>query len=532
MTPDTEHLKRELEGRRKAYATCKRRGLRSLSSGALDDALFWFHTAGFIGSHYHFGEWADPDIDRAVRRIATALGRAAGPDSAARPAAGRVAHLTSNVLDGGGHTEILLTWSDFIRKWGDTEQHLISSEWTDSTVHGPDNLETYARMLGRPRLCPGSLTPTERVRWLYEQLTEVRPSLVVMHVTPADVFSVCAALMLRDSTGASLAYFNHADHVFGLGTSFADRVIEFRREGARYSVWRRGVEPEKIRFVPLGSRPRPQAALSRGELCVPADATVSLTVAQYYKLVPDGHWDYGKVIRDLLESEPRHYHLVVGHGPESAVAGVMKNFEASPPSVASRLVWLGRRTDVGALLGAADFLIESFPFAGGTLRVDAMRAGAAVVSIRNARWPLITETDAFGADYPLVAATNEDVLRFSRMLIKDAGLRSLYRRQLSERYEAVFSERVLSETLREALLGRAGVAPPPDFGTRPEYDLLYAVALDGRAIDLREVVRFTENQIKYAHTPDYGERLTQLRDVAKESLKYRLRRLLSNSSAP
>jgi hypothetical protein len=372
------------------------------------------------------------------------------------------------------------------------------------------------------------------VRWIYEQLMEVRPSLVVMHVTPADVFSVCAALMLRDSTGASLVYFNHADHVFSLGMSFADRVVEFRREGARYSVWLRGVEPGKIRFVPLGSRSRPQAAVSREELGVPADGTLSLTVAQYYKIVPDDHWDYGKVIHDLLVGEPRHYHLVVGHGPEASVAGVMKNFEASPPSVASRLVWLGRRTDVGALLGAADFLIESFPFPGGTLRVDAMRAGAAVVSIRNARWPLITETDAYGADYPLVATSNEEVLRFSRMLIEDAGLRDRYRRQLSERYEAVFAEPVLSETLRAALLEPATAAPPTpaDLGPRPEYDLLYAVGLHGRAVNFQEVVRFTENQLGYAHTPGYGERLTELRDVARASLRYRLRRLLSKSSAP
>jgi glycosyltransferase involved in cell wall biosynthesis len=499
MTNREDRIERELRRRRAVYETCKARAVEHLRRARLDDALFWFSAAGVVGWNYHFGEWCDPEIDRALVEIAQTLHEKLPVKTGDRKPHGPIAHLTSSIVDGGGHTEVILAWCGLLKRYEDAEQFLVSSEWINSREHGRNNLGSLSESVDGCHLCPKDLSPTGKILWLYERLREAGPETVILHVNPNDVMALCAALMLRRSTGARLVFFNHADHVFSLGLRLADRIIEYRREGARYSVGHRGVEPERIRVVPLGSRSRNSAKVSRAELGVPENRTVSMTIAAYYKLVPDEDWNFGQAIYELLSAEPDHYHIVVGHGPQAIIRNIMGRFKAAPAEVHSRLVWLGRRTDIDALLAASDFLIESFPLAGGTLRTDAMRVGIPIVSITNTRWPLITETGAFPEAYPLIAASNEEVVGFSRLLIADAGLRSLYARQLSERYEEAFSEAVIVSALHDALRAQATGAAFPDLTEKPEYDLRYAVALGNKTINIHEIEEIIEAHIGFKH---------------------------------
>jgi glycosyltransferase involved in cell wall biosynthesis len=497
MPNQEDKIERELRLRRAAYETCRARAFEHLAQERPDDALFWFSAAGVVGWNYHFGQWGDAEIDRALTEIAQALcAKHKAVDVKPR---GRVTHLTSSIVDGGGHTEVILAWCDLLKRYENARQTLVSSEWIDSREHGRNSLGSLSESVDAYHLCPKGSSPTEKVSWLYERLMEAGPETVILHVNPNDVLALCAALMLRRSTGARLVFFNHADHVFSLGMSAADRVIEYRPKGARYSIGHRAVEPERIYLVPLGSRPRSSPQVSRTELGVPENCTVSITIAAYYKLVPDEGWNFGRAIYELLSAEPRHYHLIVGHGSHGVVGHIMGHFKTAPAEVRARLVWLGRRTDVDALLKASDFLVESFPLTGGTLRTDAMRAGTPVVSIKNTRWDLITETGAFPEDYPLVATSNEEVIRFSRLLISDAALRALYGRRLAERYREAFSETAVAAALRNALWAQEAGKACPDLTEKPEYDLRYAVALGSRAVNIHQIEETVDAHIGFKH---------------------------------
>jgi glycosyltransferase involved in cell wall biosynthesis len=497
MSNQDDRIERELRRRRAVYETCRARAFEHLEQARLDDALFWFSAAGVVGWNYHFGEWRDAEIDRALADVAGALHEKLPVQAADREPRGRVTHLTSSVVDGGGHTEVILAWCDLLKRYENAEQSLVSSEWINSREHGRNNLGALSETVDAYHLCPKALSPTEKVLWLYERLLKAGPATLILHVNPNDVLALCAALMLRRSTGARLVFFNHADHVFSLGMTLAERVIEYRRAGALYSMGHRGIEPERLYIVPLGCRPRASSKVSRAELGVPDNCTVSITVAAYYKLVPDEGWNFGRAIYELLSAEPGHYHLMVGHGSQAVVRDIMGHFKTAPAEVRSRLVWLGRRTDIDALLEATDFLIESFPLAGGALRTDAMRARLPVVSITNTRWPLITETGAFPEDYPLIATSNEEVVRFGRLLISDASLRSLYGRQLAERYREAFSETAIASALRSALWAREAGNAFPDLNEKPEYDLRYAVALGNRAVNIHEIEEIIDAHIGF-----------------------------------
>lgn len=460
MTVKDANIDAEIARRRALFETAKGRAVQSSDT---DAKLYWFGLAATIGWKCHFGQWRDAEIDAALAEIAATLCPQTKPSGSR---VGHVVHLTSNILDGGGHTEVILTWREMMEKWGGIEQHFISSEWFDSRSVGAGNLDKLPQE--RTHLCSRRLTPAQRVAWIYERLAAIRPETIVLHINPNDVMSLCAVLMLRRNFQTKVIFFDHADHTFSVGMSCADRVIEQRPAAARLTAAYRGVAPEKIYVVPLTSRTRPlQAELSRTLFGIPEDATVSMTVAALYKLRPNKQWDYGVTLRKLLERQPTHYHLMVGHGAADVEAEIKRELSGEAQK---RVVWLGRRTDLDALFGIADFLIESFPLMGGMLRLDAMRAACPVVAVTTRGWSVFADTGVFGEDYPLVAESEEEVLKFSRMLIEDESLRATLGGQLKERFRTYYSETVVSNLLRAAIEGDPSVVPgmetPPVFDSR------------------------------------------------------------------
>ncbi|HEY0003255.1 MAG TPA: hypothetical protein VGB17_00495, partial [Pyrinomonadaceae bacterium] len=332
---------------------------------------------------------------------------------------------------------------------------------------------------------------------------------IVLHINPDDVFSLCAALMLRHTTGARIVFFNHADDGFSAGLSLADRVIEFREASALFSRFVKKIEPRKLWIVPLTSRLRPRAAkMKRAEFGIPEGCTVSLTVAQLYKLLPDGHWNYGQTIKALLEREPDHYHILIGPGPEEIKKRLLDNFQSSSPEVASRFIRLEGQSEIAPFLMLADFLIESFPRMGGILRIDAMRHGLPIVAVRNTALNIFSETGALPADYPLVALSNEDVVRYSRILINDSSSRQLYGAQLLSHYQSHFSANVVSDALREALTGETPAKRAWfEVDSSVEFERQARKAIEGRMPALGKVVKFAEGRLGYRHRPDALERL-------------------------
>lgn len=488
----------EIQARAEAYEAAKAKGLQS---SAPDASLFWLCVASTLGWMYFFDRWSDAEIDAALRRLAKRLSRGRGRVTTH---AGGVAHLTSNVIDGGGHVDALMFWCSR------TGGALVSSEWQNSAEVGRGSLAA----LGRPaHLCPRGLTPSEKVRWVYAHLAELRPSRLILYVNPNDVVSLTAAQMYRDASGAEIVFCDHADTFYWLGASLADRVVELRPAGVAIAERLRGVPRDKISLAPMVSRPRRSDDVSRASLGVPEDATVSVTISAYYKMRPDGSWNYVETINRLLDAHPRHHHLVVGHGEPADVERLTRGFEGA------RVRLLGRRNDIDALLRAADFMIESFPLMGGLARLDAMREGRPVVAISHPVWPFAYDTGAFPADYPLTARTGAEVETLAGSLIDDAGLRREIGESLRRRFAENFSEGAAARALDEALGGRA--AEVPEWGDGYDAEEL-AKLLSPDPVNPARAFEAVRHHLNYAPVPSRAERLYGLAYHAKEALKRRL----------
>ncbi|MGH9928642.1 MAG: glycosyltransferase [Pyrinomonadaceae bacterium] len=494
----------EMHRRTSAYEAAKAKGL---AAGDPDEALYWFYFAATIAWLYPFDRWCDADIDASLEKLSSVLGPAATGGESHRDS---LVHLTSATFVGGGHTEVLLFWTECVGT------AIVSSEWDDPQRIKEAELVATTLPIYR---CPLGLRPSEKVLWIFNKLAETRPGKLVLHINPNDAVALAACLIYRRTSGSEIVLHDHADTFFWLGASLLDRVIEFRPVGASIAHLKRGIPSEKISLVSLTSRNRNSPEVTRASLGLPHSATVSLTVAAYYKMRPDGYWDYPRTINRILEQHPFHYHLVVGHGKkedEASLCQALKN---------QRVLWLGHRNDIDELLRASDFVIESFPLMGGTLRLDALRAGKPVVAVSHPAWPLIFDTGAFPSDYAFVAASNEEVAALSAAFIRDSELRAETGARLQAHFKENFSHEVVERALKEALGGKVFKGGPAE---PLVYDPMRVTNLLNRGrLNLLTVRNMAETDLCYVPPESLLGRVKYLAGYTREALKRRLKWLRS-----
>jgi len=482
----------ELHRRRTAYEDFKHRAVKA---GQAADSLYWAFAAADMAYRYHLGRWADPDLERLLDELGPAVSPRRPASGRATGAGGRrVVHVVSGA-SGGGHIAVVDAWVSALARRGGYVQSVLSSEVAVYHAAGPRSLEGAGEGAAGLRAAPAGLAPDARARWLIEELARVDPEAVVLHIDPADVVAVCAVTQYRRLSGARVCFYNHADHLFSVGPALADSVVHYRVASARYSVAHRGVEPARIQFVPLTAPPEPAP---EGLVWTrPPGATASVTVANYYKLVPDGHWNLAEVLRRLLSREPRHHHLMVADGGRLTGLRVARAFRRLPRPARSRVVWLGRRTDLDNVLASADFAIDSCPIPGAVVRVHAMRAGRPLVAVQHPRWPLISDTDPMAPDYPLRAASNEEMADAASRLIHEPDWRREVGESLARRYREHFSEAALADAVERVLDARPDPESPEIPSGAPAFDPDYLVTRFGRMPEPGALARQAQARLGY-----------------------------------
>jgi glycosyltransferase involved in cell wall biosynthesis len=150
--------------------------------------------------------------------------------------------------------------------------------------------------------------------------------------------------------------------------------------GARASFAAAGVPPGKLRVVRNGIVPQPSTAprhVARRALGLPSDMPIALTIARFTE--QKGHRLLLAAIPAVLVRRPGARFLWVGEGPlkpemEEAVAAL---------GLDDRVRFLGQRSDVAALMAAADLFVLPSMFEGLPLvALEAMAAGLPVVGTR------------------------------------------------------------------------------------------------------------------------------------------------------
>jgi glycosyltransferase involved in cell wall biosynthesis len=167
----------------------------------------------------------------------------------------------------------------------------------------------------------------------------------------------------------------HADALIGVSSFVADTLLDAGCEPARVHVVLNGIDVE--RWEPGVGRDA-----VRAELALDDSTPVFMTVCRLFP--SKGVTELVQALHDIGSRVPDAVLLVVG---EEMVPGYVEELRslARRLGVDARLHFLGRRSDVAAVMAAADvFAMPSFGEPFGLVYVEAMAMGLPVVALANA----------------------------------------------------------------------------------------------------------------------------------------------------
>lgn len=313
------------------------------------------------------------DIERALQALAMAVPMVS--PAAAPPSGPKVClHVLTRAFSVGGHTAMAARW---IESGVDGPSDIVLTGQASAV---PERLTmAVSAQGGQITLLDPQMPILERAAAL-RRLARERASRVVLHV---DAHDVIPALAFGVDDGPPVMIVNHAAHIYWVGGSVADRVLNCRGSDLEM-VWttkhrgltRAGVVPIPLPQGVMTSPPSAERArhrkAARQQLGLPEGGRIILTSGDAYKYQPIDGLDFLNVCADLLST---HHDLLV------IALGVVADgrWRSLSEQFGGRLRAMGRRSDVPLFLAAADLYAEGFPFGSTTALLEAGLAGLPVV---------------------------------------------------------------------------------------------------------------------------------------------------------
>ena len=200
------------------------------------------------------------------------------------------------------------------------------------------------------------------IEWAEELQSHMsRADLVVLNVFNQDVIPFLALGGM--SRRPPVLLLDHTDHVFWIGSSFADFVVNTRLSGRELCLARRGISEDRSLLLPICLDPRHRSDARRA-LGFPAESQVILTVARAVKFRSLGGLSFADAFVPVLTENP--HALLVIIGPGGSV-----DWSAAEAAVPGQILAFPERIDTATFYEAADVYADSFPFSSNTSLLEA-----------------------------------------------------------------------------------------------------------------------------------------------------------------
>ena len=360
--------------------------------GKYEEAAIYGEIAAWYACAQHCGIFASMELEQILLTIgqkSIQSDRASKNYASFNKQSRNVLHVCTSVGPIGGLSRMLWRW---------IQQDIASSHSVALTRQGLNEIpeilkEAISDSGGKIYLLdsnPGSLI--SRAKKLREIATNF--DYLILHIHNQDVIPIIAFASKQRST--PVIFLDHADHMFWLGASVSDIVINLRESGMRLAQERRSIDKNRSILLPTIIEPT-QRLLSRAEakqqLGLGENSIVLLSIARAIKYATINGISYVDAHIQFLERYENAFLIIVGSGYREDWADTIQK-------VHGRIKVFSETKDTAVFYQAADIYVDSFPFVSTTSLLEAGSYGLPLVS----RYPYTSDAcGIFGAEMPGLA---------------------------------------------------------------------------------------------------------------------------------
>ncbi|WP_456399939.1 hypothetical protein [Persephonella sp.] len=405
-----------------SYEDLKKKAIDSYKIGDLEKSLSIIVAASTLAMWYHFGCWSDDDIEELIKQIVNLLLKdKINTSNTLYKENDCILFLTSYLSNSGGHTRAMKLWINCLSNKFENI-YLISTEMHKKTSL---NFPEYDILNKVKYQSINNNKYSEKIRNLVELFMKIKPKYVFLFITPNDVVSISALSYLKPKLSFKTIFFNHSDHTFWLGKNIIDLLVEFRAYSARISRLFRNFQ-NKITAIPLSTDIYIRATkysdniinktLKSLDIEKSNYKTISLSIGASWKFVGNQKWNYFRAIKRILEHANNHIHMLITNKKNNYIETELRKF---PIRLKDRFKIIYNISDPIPYYKISDFIIESFPITGGTVRLEAMALGKPIIFIKHKESELISFTEVIPENYKYVAKTEEELVNLSINIINN-----------------------------------------------------------------------------------------------------------------
>ncbi|WP_312760842.1 hypothetical protein [Epilithonimonas sp.] len=222
----------------------------------------------------------------------------------------RVLHICSEVHGSGGHSKLLYNWI----KNDNSKKHSIVS--TRISIEQLENVsQIYLDDISNLDLISvKSHSKIESVK-LLNQLPLNDYDAIILHIHPDE--TITNIVFSQKDITTPVLFVNHADHVFWVGVSIADTVLQIRESNIAIDSERRGIAAERQVFLPI---PIEASSELNDETNYNGDTINILSTGTSYKYNPNEKYNFLREAYKIVEENQNVIFNIVGLRPDSAYA--------------------------------------------------------------------------------------------------------------------------------------------------------------------------------------------------------------------
>ena len=317
--------------------------------------------------YHHTGRFFDGRIEQCAMTCESCVPLQSDSEDAGAPRSGpcgkrRVLHVASTIYSLGGVSREIANW---IQNDRDSHHFVAISKPSGDPI--PDWLQNAVNAnCGRLLLAARSAPIAQRAAWLRRVSRTF--DFVVLHTCPHDVVPLLA---FARAGGVPVALANQADHVFWLGTSVADAILNLRPAGRTLTQTRRFHQRNLLVPLPLNPNALVQREHARALLGL-GEEVVLVSVGSTYKYKPSTSRNFFADVSAVLRKCPTAHMFVVGVEKTLVEAWLDEPLH-------HRLHCIPWIPDPAVYQASADVYVESYPFGSQTAMLEAAMRGVPTV---------------------------------------------------------------------------------------------------------------------------------------------------------